>query len=62
MINNKRMMTMDAAYERLCGKYGEVLAHGGNPTTYFAGVRLAKSIARAMQVDVQMVIDAATGK
>ena len=53
-------MTTADAFERLCDKYGDVLTRGGNPEVYFAGVRLAKSIARTMKVDVQLVIDAAT--
>ena len=53
-------MTLDAAFERLCDKHGDVLTNGGTPERYFAATRLAKQIARAMRVDVQQVIGAAT--
>ena len=51
-------MKIEDAFERLCAKYGDVLANGGTPERYFAGVHLAKAIARAMRCDIQEVIDA----
>ena len=44
-------------FQSLAKHYGQVLTDGGTPTHYFRGISQAKRLARAMNVDVETILE-----